>query len=82
MWSLGTPLVSNGKMIGRICIVGEADTAPLTDRLDAVVEMLDGVGSLLDTLGKEAALEPAAPHAAAHPTTPAIQRRRIARMHR
>ncbi len=55
-WSLGTPLASNGKLIGRLSIVGEANAAPLGDRLDQVVEMLNSVETLLDTLGEDAGM--------------------------
>ncbi len=61
MWSLGTPLTSKGRLIGRLAIVGESDTAPLAERLDQVVEMLDSVGNILDTLEDDAASAPATP---------------------
>jgi UDP-GlcNAc:undecaprenyl-phosphate GlcNAc-1-phosphate transferase len=80
LWSLGVPLVSEGKVIGRVAIVGEADSAPLGDRLDQVVEMLDGVEGLLDVVGQEATPVPASSHAIAHSNAPIRRRRQTERL--
>ena len=62
LWSLGMPLSSKGRVIGRLAIVGETDTAPLAERLDEVVEMIDSVEAILDDLDEDAIPVTGLPH--------------------
>jgi UDP-GlcNAc:undecaprenyl-phosphate GlcNAc-1-phosphate transferase len=50
LWSLGTPLERRGVVIGRLLMVGQSDAAPISNRLEQIGEMLDSVGTILDTM--------------------------------